>query len=169
MTPYLEKRASELSAFTRVRLVDAIGRLFQRGVSHCRCSSQCVEDLSFIASNSIHVILVSHVLCSVRLVDVDAVLGELRRVLVVGGAVGFIEHVADANNATLRHGLQSHLTPLWRVIGDGCGLDRDTAANIRRVFGARHTSLEYVEVSSLPALLKPHVVGKAVKSASELN
>ncbi|PNH04035.1 Methyltransferase-like protein 7B [Tetrabaena socialis] len=66
------------------------------------------------------------VLCSVP--SPTAALAELRRVVRPGGALLLVEHVAAGPG---RPGLalaQRLLSPLQRLLADGCNLDRDTAA-----------------------------------------
>ena len=65
-------------------------------------------------------------LCSVR--DVAASLAELRRVLRAGGKLLFLEHGLSNDPAVARW--QRRLTPLQRIIGCGCHLDRPIASFI---------------------------------------
>ncbi|PZN95514.1 MAG: SAM-dependent methyltransferase [Alphaproteobacteria bacterium] len=66
-------------------------------------------------------------LCSVT--DVPQVLAEIRRVLKPGGQFLFLEHVLSDDPGRGRW--QRRLTPLQKVVGVGCHLDRDTAAMVR--------------------------------------
>ena len=59
-------------------------------------------------------------LCSVP--DVDQVLAEVRRVLKPGGRLFFAEHGLSTDEGTARW--QRRLTPVQKIIGDGCHLDR---------------------------------------------
>lgn len=72
-------------------------------------------------------VVVCLTLCSVD--DPMAVLAEVRRVLKPGGLFLFLEHVLseDGRRATW----QRRLTPIQKVVGVGCHLDRDTAACVR--------------------------------------
>ncbi|HSR68511.1 MAG TPA: class I SAM-dependent methyltransferase [Acidobacteriota bacterium] len=63
-------------------------------------------------------------LCSIA--DVEAALGEIYRVLKPGGRFVFIEHGLSPEAGVARW--QRRLTPLQRLVGDGCRLDRDIAA-----------------------------------------
>ncbi len=79
------------------------------------------------------------VFCSLD--DPEAGLAELRRVLAPGGVLRVIEHVRwDRHPIGAR--LQDWLTPAWRVIADGCRLNRPTESLIRgagfRVERSRH-------------------------------
>jgi ubiquinone/menaquinone biosynthesis C-methylase UbiE len=66
-------------------------------------------------------------LCSVS--DVGQVLAEVRRVLKPGGRFLFLEHVlADDPD---RQRWQRRLTPIQKVVGVGCHLDRPSAQLVR--------------------------------------
>ena len=67
------------------------------------------------------------VLCSVP--EPRRALAEIARVTKPGGRVRLIEHVRADGRQTAR--MQRLLTPIWRIVGDGCHLDRDTGALIR--------------------------------------
>ena len=66
-------------------------------------------------------------LCSVQ--DVPQVLAEIRRVLKPGGQFLFFEHVLSEDKGRQRW--QHRLTPIQKVVGVGCHLDRDAASLIR--------------------------------------
>jgi len=84
------------------------------------------EQLPFDAG-SFDSAVVTYALCSMD--DPARALAEVRRVLRPGGALMFVEHGLAPDAATQRW--QHRLTPLWRRIGGGCRLDRDTAALLR--------------------------------------
>lgn len=72
-------------------------------------------------------VVVTLVLCSVR--DPLEVSREIRRVLVPGGRLLFVEHVRAAG----RHGAwQDRLQPLWSAVGCGCHPNRDTPAILQK-------------------------------------
>lgn len=66
-------------------------------------------------------------LCSVS--DVGQVLAEVRRVLRPGGRFLFLEHVLADDPARQRW--QRRLTPIQKVVGVGCHLDRPSAHLVR--------------------------------------
>lgn len=105
---------------------------------------------------SFDTVVTTHVLCSVH--DQARVLGEVRRVLRPGGRFLFMEHVA-AHPGTRTYRLQRTINPLWKTVGDGCHLTRDTGATIRAA------GFDRVEISafegSLPSVVSPHVSGVA--------
>jgi ubiquinone/menaquinone biosynthesis C-methylase UbiE len=71
-------------------------------------------------------------LCSIK--DVDRSISEIYRVLKPGGKFLFIEHGLsnEPNIQTWQH----RLTPIQKVIGDGCHLDRPIRSLIDRQFGS---------------------------------
>jgi ubiquinone/menaquinone biosynthesis C-methylase UbiE len=78
-------------------------------------------------------------LCSIA--DVDGALREIRRVLVPDGRFLLLEH-GLADDASVR-AWQHRLTPIQRVLGCGCELDRDITAIVTR------SGLQFARVRSL--------------------
>lgn len=74
-------------------------------------------------SNSIDAVVCTLVLCTVK--DPQKILYEAYRVLKPQGKLLFIEHVAAVNNET-RLRLQRFFEPIWKIIGRGCHLTRNT-------------------------------------------
>ncbi|MEK7793627.1 MAG: class I SAM-dependent methyltransferase [Candidatus Hydrogenedentota bacterium] len=66
-------------------------------------------------------------LCSIQ--RADKALAELRRVLRPRGRFFFIEH-GLSDDPKIRK-WQHRLTPYWKILGDGCHLDRDAGALLR--------------------------------------
>lgn len=60
-------------------------------------------------------------LCSIK--DVEKALSEVRRVLRPNGKIFFVEHGKAADPKVQKW--QNRLNPIWKVIGDGCNLNRD--------------------------------------------
>ena len=105
---------------------------------------------------SFDTVITTHVLCSVS--DQARVLAEVRRVLRPGGRFLFIEHVA-AHPGSGTYRWQRAVNPLWRRVGDGCHLTRDTGAMIEAA-GFSRTSVERFDVSG-PDLVRSHISGWA--------
>lgn len=81
------------------------------------------------------------VLCTVS--DLDRTLSEFERVLRPGGHLVLLEHVAgEAGTATLQRVLRGP----WRVVGQGCNLDRDP----RAALAARGWDISGIEDVRLP-------------------
>jgi ubiquinone/menaquinone biosynthesis C-methylase UbiE len=83
------------------------------------------EDLP-LAGNSVDTALSFLVLCTVQ--DPGKVLREIYRVLKPGGRLIFFEHVLSCSETVARW--QHWIDPLWKRIGCGCHLNRDTASEI---------------------------------------
>lgn len=79
-----------------------------------------------LASGSCDCAVTTWTLCSVR--DVAASLAELKRVLRPGGKLIFLEHGLSDDPAVARW--QRRLTPVQRVLGCGCRLDRPIGTSI---------------------------------------
>lgn len=115
------------------------------------------ERLPF-ADASFDTVITCLTLCSVD--DVPQVLAEIRRVLRPGGRFLFLEHVLSENPGRQRW--QHRLTPLQRVIGVGCNLDRDTPALVRTAgFELPPVAQEIEPAFGAVAPLVPLVAGAA--------
>jgi ubiquinone/menaquinone biosynthesis C-methylase UbiE len=100
------------------------------------------------------------VLCTVP--DQLDALAELRRVLVAGGRMLFIEHVrADERRLA---GWQDRLNGVNRVMGHGCNCNRTTLDAIGAA-GFMLGELERSELQKAPPLVRPLVIGSAAAPA----
>lgn len=106
---------------------------------------------------SVDAVVGTLVLCSVD--DPAQVLREVRRVLKPGGRYVFIEHVAAPRQSLLRR-VQAIIRPVWKAVGDGCTLNRETWATIEQA-GFSDVQIEHFR---LPVpIYSPHIAGAAVK------
>jgi ubiquinone/menaquinone biosynthesis C-methylase UbiE len=73
-----------------------------------------------LTANSIDSVVVTYTLCTIP--DVLLSLGEMNRVLKPGGKLYFSEH-GQAPERSVQY-WQNTLTPIWKIIGGGCHLNR---------------------------------------------
>jgi ubiquinone/menaquinone biosynthesis C-methylase UbiE len=109
--------------------------------------------------DSFETAVVTLVLCTVP--DQSAVLAEIARVLEPGGQLLFLEHVRSRNPALAK--LQDRLEGPWRVLGDGCHCNRDTAAAMI----ASPLEMDQIAHDSLPKappIVRPLIRGRALAS-----
>lgn len=98
------------------------------------------------------------VLCTVR--DPERAVAEVKRVLRAGGRFAFLEHVAAEPGTRLRQ-VQDVLRRPWAWLGEGCQLNRDTAATIEEA-DFRELELERFEGLRLTPV-QPHISGVAIR------
>lgn len=89
-----------------------------------------------VGSRSVDAVVSTWTLCS--LPDRPGALGEIRRVLRIGGRFHFLEHGLASDEAVARW--QRRLTPIQRIVGGGCRLDFDVDGAVRAA-GLRLESL----------------------------
>lgn len=102
------------------------------------------------------------VLCSVP--EPAAVIKKIHHSLKPGGYFYFIEHVISPEKGLFRFS-QNALVPAWKLVGDGCYPNRDTERHIREA-GFGHLTLDRFTGPLSLGLARPHIVGKARKTAS---
>jgi ubiquinone/menaquinone biosynthesis C-methylase UbiE len=112
-----------------------------------------------LAEASVDTAVTTLVLCTIP--DPAAALAELRRVLVPGGRLLFIEHVRSAEPRLARW--QDRLERPWRFLGDGCHCNRDTAANLV-AGGFETTELEHGSLPKAPPIVRPLIHGSAIRA-----
>jgi SAM-dependent methyltransferase len=115
-----------------------------------------VEELPY-EDGSFDTVVASLLLCSVA--DPDRALAEIRRVLRPGGQYLFLEHVRSNDPKIARR--QDRLERLWGVVAFGCHPNRDTLPRIEAAFDVR--SVEHDELPKGPKIIRPYVLGRAVK------
>ena len=95
--------------------------------------------------------------------DMEWVLAEARRVLRPGGTLRFYEHVRAVDPHLARW--QDRLERPWGWIGRGCHPNRDTAATVATA-GFNVLSLEEFDFPTMPAVVRPRVIGIAERLAA---
>ena len=103
--------------------------------------------------------VVSLVLCSVP--DARAALHELHRVIRPGGELRFLEHV-QASTPPLRRVQRALDATVWPMLGGGCHVSRDTAAEIENAGFTigRLDRLRFPD-TRLATPSSPHILGRA--------
>ncbi|MFP3999396.1 MAG: class I SAM-dependent methyltransferase, partial [Desulfobacterales bacterium] len=115
------------------------------------------EDLP-VKSRSADTVISFLVLCSVY--DPFAALAEVHRILRPGGVFLFFEHVLAPGGATVKW--QNRITPIWKRLGGGCHLNRDTAYLIEKS-GFRFEQLRQYRSGKMgPPLTSNVIEGMAV-------
>jgi ubiquinone/menaquinone biosynthesis C-methylase UbiE len=99
-------------------------------------------------------------LCSIP--NVAAALAEVRRVLKPGGEFFFMEHGRCPDPSVNKW--QDRLTPLWKVIGDGCHLNRNIEVLVRDA-GLHINSLENLVLPKAPIAIGYAYLGRAERKA----
>ncbi|XP_077539439.1 thiol S-methyltransferase TMT1B-like [Haemaphysalis longicornis] len=115
------------------------------------------ENMKQVPDNHFDVVLITHVLCSVH--NAEMVLQECKRVLVKGGRLVFMEHVAFPEG-TLGRLQQKVASPLWWLVCCGCHLNRRGDELIRRA-GFAKVRLQEKRLD-VPLIVARHVYGYAV-------
>jgi ubiquinone/menaquinone biosynthesis C-methylase UbiE len=116
------------------------------------------EDLP-MADHTFDTVVSTWTLCSIA--GVEQALGELRRILKPDGHFLFVEHGLADDRRT--RWWQHTLTPIQKVLGDGCHLNRDIKALIENS-GFRIESLENFRLHHMPKWAGYQYRGVAVKA-----
>ncbi len=95
-------------------------------------------------------------LCSID--DIDRALSQVARVLKPEGRFLFLEHGRSPHPAVARW--QRRLTPLNRIVADGCRLDRDIPALVAKA-GFAVGALDVFPMEGAPSLFATHYAGVA--------
>jgi ubiquinone/menaquinone biosynthesis C-methylase UbiE len=124
-----------------------------------RVDAAHAEDLSAFKEASFDFVISTHVLCSVD--DIDAVLGEVHRVLAPGGQFVFFEHTTAPAGSTSRS-VQEWIARPWSAIAAGCKFV-DIARALQRHASEWQLAIEPFSAPMPFAILQPHVRGTATK------
>lgn len=139
-----------VSSLTTVDVNPGVHRLAEKRLSNSRLPVRFElvsgERLP-MPDNSYDAVVSTWTLCSIP--DVMSALKEIRRVLKPKGRFYFVEHglSPDANIAKWQH----RLTPIQKVIADGCHLNRDTLKLVEQA-GMKTLSYRQFEAEGLPAV-----------------
>uniref|UniRef100_A0A8C0FJ87 Methyltransferase type 11 domain-containing protein n=1 Tax=Bubo bubo TaxID=30461 RepID=A0A8C0FJ87_BUBBB len=117
------------------------------------------EDLHQIPDGAADMVVCTLVLCSVT--DIPRVLREVLRVLRLGGAFYFLEHVA-ADHSSWTYFWQKVCDPAWKYFGDGCSLSRETQKELEKM-NFSELNLRRIHVTPYWIPTSPHIIGYAVK------
>ncbi|XP_077539954.1 thiol S-methyltransferase TMT1B-like isoform X1 [Haemaphysalis longicornis] len=116
------------------------------------------EDMSELTSAQFDVVLLTYIFCSVN--DPAKVLSEAKRLLVKGGRLIFIEHVAYPRG-TWQRLLQDVVSPLWKLTACHCHLTRNCHHDLMKKLGFSDVTVNYLYVD-MPIVTSRHAYGQAV-------
>ncbi|XP_066947013.1 thiol S-methyltransferase TMT1A-like [Macrobrachium rosenbergii] len=125
------------------------------------------ENMDMIPDNSIDVVVVTLVFCSVE--DTVKILRNILRILAPGGKFYFYEHIKEFNPSKhpIRRFLQILLTKtrIWPFLLDECCLDRDMLHALEKAgFSKVEAERFYVEIDHFVfQIIEPSLKGVAVK------
>ena len=116
-------------------------------------------DLIEAADESFDYVVSSLVCCSVM--DLEACLREIRRVLRPGGGFVFLEHVAAADGSSRRR-WQNIINPVWKTFMGNCHLNRETESAIVTE-GFDIVQIDRESMRKAPSIVRPTIRGIARK------
>lgn len=119
----------------------------------------CAEDMSSVPSGTVDCVVSTLVLCSVQ--DMGETIREIKRILVDGGSFYYVEHIGYKEGSWSRS-LQRAIQPVWSMVSDNCHLTRDVPQYVEFI-GFREIYENVYHPSGLPYLVRPTLVGKAIK------
>ncbi|MDR0236951.1 class I SAM-dependent methyltransferase [Acinetobacter sp.] len=124
-------------------------------VQHIQASA---EKLPF-ADHSVENIVSTWTMCSIA--DLAQALQEIHRVLKPEGNLHLIEHVQYHDNSTLKK-LQDLLTPIQKVLADGCHLNRNIELELLNA-GFKFSEKYYFDAEDLPKVGRRMFMARAQK------
>ncbi|XP_069127056.1 thiol S-methyltransferase TMT1A-like [Argopecten irradians] len=130
-----------------------------RGVEMTGFIQAYAEKMDGVRDCSFDVVVSTLVLCSVK--DQNRVLEEVKRVLKHNGKFYFLDHVC-APKQSIIYFFQCLMSPLWRVIGDGCELTRDTGSTVKAA-GFKLLDMRTFTAQTKMFLIRPCCMGIATK------
>ena len=111
--------------------------------------------------HSVDAVVSTWTLCSIP--DVAQALQEIRRVLKPNGVFHFVEHALSPHQKTARW--QHRLTPIQKVVADGCHLDRDMAALVTDA-GFRWLEQHAFNAKGVPPIGRYMLLGRVTPTGS---
>lgn len=126
-------------------------------VQHLQASA---EKLPF-ADYSLDHVVSTWTMCSIA--NLDQALAEIRRVLKPTGTLHLVEHVEYHDNDTLKK-LQNLLTPVQKIIADGCHLNRNIELLLLNA-GFQFTQKSYYDAEGIPRIGRRMFFARAQKIA----
>lgn len=142
----------EIYQLAQKRIVDAPFH-----VQHIQASA---EKLPF-ADHSVENIVSTWTLCSIA--NLEQAIQEIRRVLKPNGSFHFIEHVQYHDNQVLKT-LQNVLTPVQKVVADGCHLNRNIELELLNA-NFKFSEKFYFDAEGIPKIGKRMLMGRVQKVA----
>ena len=125
-------------------------------VTHLAAAAEAIP----LPEASVDHVVSTWTLCSVQ--NVSAVMAELRRVLKPNGTLHVVEHVLfDAAHPQLQR-LQHWLTPVQKVLADGCHFNRNIEAEILAA-GFQAAEKQYFMAAGVPKIAQRMLLMRAIK------
>lgn len=125
---------------------------------HVKHIQSGAEKLPF-ANESIDHLVSTWTLCSIA--DLETALHEIYRVLKPQSTFHLVEHVAYNDQSKLRT-LQNLLTPIQKVIADGCHLNRDIEAELAKA-SFHCVEKHYFDANDIPKIGRRMLFARAQK------
>lgn len=127
---------SHINKITTADVNAGMGRLAQKSIdaSTIEVDNRVLDGENLpLPDASFDTVVCTWTLCSIP--NVNKAMGELHRILRPGGKFLFVEHGLADDPKVQR--MQHRVTPYWKIVGDGCHLNR----NIRELFQDHHFAI----------------------------